>query len=126
MRDFARASGQLAKTDAIDASTILRFACVMHPEATPQQPENQARLAERVRRRKQLVNMLAIEKQRLSGLYDADTLASIEAHLSFLEDQVDAVNEQIASEIADDPRVSPDDPHCCSRSPVLVQSPLLT
>lgn len=106
VRDFARATGQLAKTDAIDAGMILGFARAMQPEATPQPPENQARLAERVRRRRQLVDMLAVEKQRLSGLDDADTLASIKAHLAFLEGQIATVDDQIAVEIASDERLA--------------------
>lgn len=48
VRDFARATGQLAKTDAIDARIILRFAHAMQPPVTPQTPENRARLAEQV------------------------------------------------------------------------------
>jgi len=102
VRDFARATGQLAKTDAIDAGMILGFARAMQPKATSQPPENRARLTERVRRRRQLVDMLAIEKQRLSGLDDADTLASIKAHLAFLASQIATTDDQIAAEIASD------------------------
>lgn len=106
VRDFARAAGQLAKTDALDAGVILRFACAMQPAETPQTPENQARLAERVRRRRQLVDMLATEKQRLSGLDDADSIASIKAHLAFLESQIATIDRQIADEIAADPKLA--------------------
>ena len=106
VRDFSRASGKLAKTDTIDASIILGFARAMQPEATPQAPENQARLAERVRRRRQLVDMLAVEKQRLSGLDDADTLASIREHLAFLESQIASADRQIASEIASEAKLA--------------------
>lgn len=106
VRDFAKATGQLAKTDAIDARAILGFARAMQPSATPQPPANQARLAERVRRRRQLVDMLAVEKQRLSGLDDADTLASIKAHLAFLKGQIATVDDQIALEIASDDRLA--------------------
>ena len=102
VRDFARATGQLAKTDALDAGVILRFACIMHPPETPLTPENQARLAEHVRRRRQLVDMAAVEKQRLSGLDEPSSLASIKAHLAFLDDQIAAIDRQIEAEIADD------------------------
>jgi transposase len=102
VRDFARASGQLAKTDAIDAKIILRFAEAMQPPVTPQAPENRARLAEQVRRRRQLVDMLATEKQRLAGLDDADTLASIREHLSFLTGQIARCDARIRAEIAED------------------------
>lgn len=106
VRDFARAAGQLAKTDAIDAEVILRFARAMQPAATPKIPENQARLAERVRRRRQLVDMLATEKQRLSGLDDAGCIASIKAHLAFLEAQIALADQQIAAEIEADPNLA--------------------
>ncbi|MBX9731107.1 MAG: IS110 family transposase [Sphingomonas sp.] len=106
VRDFARAAGQLAKTDAIDAAVILRFARAMEPAHTPRTPENQARIAERVRRRRQLVDMLAVEKQRLSGLDDADSIASIQAHLAFLQGQIATADSQIQSEIAADPMLA--------------------
>jgi transposase len=102
VRDFARAAGQLAKTDAIDAKIILRFAQVMQPAETPQTPEHMARLAEQVRRRRQLVDMLATEKQRLSGLDDPDTLESIREHALFLQGQISRCDARIRAEIAAD------------------------
>lgn len=78
----------------------------MQPAETPQTPENQARLAERVRRRRQLVDMLAAEKQRLSGLDDADSIVSIKAHLAFLESQIAIADRQIGEEIAADPKLA--------------------
>lgn len=102
VRDFARASGQLAKTDAIDAGVILRFARTMRPPQTQIPAENRERLAEQVRRRRQLVDMLAAEKQRLSGLDDADTLASIRTHLAFLESQIADCETRIQAGIAAD------------------------
>jgi transposase len=106
VRDFARATGQLAKTDALDAGIILRFADAMKPAATPPAPENQARLAEQVRRRRQLVDMLATEKQRLSGLDDADALASIREHLTFLEGQISQCDARIKAEIEADEKLA--------------------
>ncbi|WP_069065368.1 IS110 family transposase [Sphingobium sp. RAC03] len=102
VRDFARASGQLAKTDALDAGIILRFADAMQPARTPPTPENQARLAEQVRRRRQLVGMLVTEKQRLSGLDDAETLASIREHIAFLQGQIGQCDARITAEIEAD------------------------
>ena len=106
VRDFARAAGQLAKTDAIDADVILRFARTMQPAATPPMPDHHARLTERVRRRRQLVDMLAVEKQRLSGLDDPDSIASITAHLAFLKGQIAQTDAQIAADIKADPGLS--------------------
>ena len=106
VRDFARATGQLAKTDALDANIILRFACTMKPAPTPPTPANQARLAEQVRRRRQLVDMLAVEKQRLSGLDDADTLASIREPLVFLKCQISQCDARIKAEIDVDEKLA--------------------
>lgn len=106
VRDFARATGQLAKTDALDANIILRFACTMKPPQTPPTPANQARLAEQVRRRRQLVDMLAVEKQRLSGLEDPDTLASIREHLAFLKGQISQCDARIKVEIEADKKLA--------------------
>ena len=106
VRDFARATGQLAKTDALDAGIILRFACAMKPLQTLPTPVNQARLAEQVRRRQQLVDMLAVEKQRLSGLDDVDALASIRDHLTFLKGQIRQCDARIKAEIEADEKLA--------------------
>ena len=64
IRDFARATGQLAKTDALDARVIALFAEAVRPIARPL-PDDQARaLGELVARRRQLVDMLCAEQNR--------------------------------------------------------------
>jgi transposase len=64
VREFARAAGQLAKTDQLDARVIALFAERMRPEARPV-PEEQAKaLAELVARRRQLVAMITAEGNR--------------------------------------------------------------
>jgi transposase len=75
----------------------------MQPPETRIPAPNRERLAEQVRRRRQLVDMLATEKQRLSGLDDADTLASIREHITFLEGQIAGCDARIQAEIAADP-----------------------
>ena len=103
VRDFARASGQLAKTDAIDAAVILRFAQVMQPAAVPPAAPGQARLADIVRRRRQLVDMMVAEKQRSHGPEDPAILASTRQHLAWLADQVRSFDKLIAEQIAAEP-----------------------
>jgi transposase len=76
-RDFARALGLLAKTDAIDARVLAQFAAVGHLRPCEKQPANRAALDERVTRRRQVVHMLVMEKNRLEGVADKRTLASI-------------------------------------------------
>ena len=62
VRDFAKATGQLAKTDAIDAHVLARFAEVIRPELRPLPDEQTQALAALVTRRQQLIEMLTAEK----------------------------------------------------------------
>src|SRR5690606_23316002 len=65
VRDFARAVGRSAKTDAIDAATLARFAEAVRPEVRPL-PDEQARdLAATLARRRRLVEMRVAERNRL-------------------------------------------------------------
>jgi len=64
IRDFARATGRLAKTDALDAEAIARFAEAIRPEPRPLAGEDAQALSELVVRRRQLVEMIGMEKNR--------------------------------------------------------------
>ena len=102
VRDLARADGQMAKTDAIDARVILRFARLMQPEPAPPPPPQALDLADLVRRRRQVVDMLAIEKQRLEHPEAEPVHASLKAHIAFLAGQVRDLDAAIAQQIAAD------------------------
>src|SRR5579885_2818903 len=65
VRDFARAVGQLAKTDALDAQLLARFADVVHPTPRPLPDAAAQELSALLARRRQLVSMLTAERQRL-------------------------------------------------------------
>jgi len=65
IRDFAKALGKLAKTDRIDAQTIALFAEKIQPQANTMYKQNQQRLAELNARRRQLIDMITMEKNRL-------------------------------------------------------------
>jgi transposase len=106
VRDFARASGRLAKTDAIDAAVILRFAQTMQPAAVPPAAPGEARLTDIVRRRRQLVDMMVAEKQRSHGPDDRQIVASVTQHLAWLNDQVRTFDRLIAEQIAAEPRLT--------------------
>ena len=102
VRELARASGQLAKTDAIDAGVILRFAETMQPQPDPPPQPQAIELAELVRRRRQLVDMLVAEKQR-DGEPEAELVrASVKAHVAFLSAAVKHLDAAIATAIAAD------------------------
>lgn len=65
VRDLARARGKLAKTDAIDARAIALFGAVMQPRPLPAPAPGRAALAGLVARRRQLIDMMIAEKNRL-------------------------------------------------------------
>ena len=65
VRDFAKAAGQLAKTDAIDAAVLALFAERMRPQIRPLRDEETQELEALVVRRRQVVDMLTAEKNRL-------------------------------------------------------------
>jgi len=67
VRDFAKATGRLAKTDTLDAQTLAHFAQVMRPELRPLPDEQTQALAAILARRRQLVEMLTAEKNRLGS-----------------------------------------------------------
>lgn len=67
VRDFAKATGKLAKTDAIDAAILALFAERIRPELRPLKDAQTAELEALVVRRRQVVDMIAAEKNRLSA-----------------------------------------------------------
>jgi transposase len=95
-RDFARALGRLAKTDALDARVLAQFAAVGHCRACEKAPDGHAALAERVARRGQVVQMLVMERNRLEGLTDRRTIASVNKVVRLLEQQREDLDRRIA------------------------------
>jgi transposase len=84
VRDFAKAAGHLAKTDRLDAETLAHFAEVMRPTPRPL-PDAEARaLAALWARRRQLVEMLTAEKNRLLSA-PATIRKSLRTHIAWLE-----------------------------------------
>jgi transposase len=65
VRDFAKAIGVLAKTDKIDATAIARFASAVRPEPRPLKDRQARQLDALITRRRQLVEMITAEKNRL-------------------------------------------------------------
>jgi transposase len=98
VRDFAKATGKLAKTDAVDAEVIARFAEVIRPEVRPLKDRDAQQLQALVARRRQLVEMLTEEKNRLSTA-SSWTRPDIEAHIAWLEECITKVGNDIGSSI---------------------------
>jgi transposase len=105
-RDFARAGGRLAKTDAIDARMLAAFARAMAPTAGQvPQPERNA-LALLAKRRDQLVRMRAQEKNRHSEAQDRTMLDDIARHLAFLNGEIKAIEAKIKALIKAEPEIA--------------------
>lgn len=87
-RDFAKATGQLAKTDALDAFVLARFAEAIRP--TPRAiPDAEAReLQEILARRRQIISMMSAEKNRLGASGSKAVRGRIEAHIRWLEKEL--------------------------------------
>jgi transposase len=84
VRDFARANGQLAKTDALDAKMLALFAERMRPPLRALPDEQTRRLQALVTRRRELVEMLTAERNRL-GSVPTELHREIRAHIRWLE-----------------------------------------
>ncbi len=89
VRDFARATGKLAKTDALDAAVLARFAEVVRPPVRPLRDAETQFLNSLVARRLQVMNMLVSEKNRLSAATTVAVRPRIEAHIAWLERELD-------------------------------------
>jgi len=84
VRDFAKATGQLAKTDAIDAAVLAHFAAAVRPPVRPLPDAATQHLAALVTRRRQLVEMLTAERNRLATAPKA-LRKELAAHIRWLE-----------------------------------------
>lgn len=93
-RDFAKASGKLAKTDRIDAAVLAHFGEAMQPAITILFSANEQALQEAVTRRRQLVEMLTAEKNRQSSLR-GKMRQSVEQHLEWLEERIQELDREI-------------------------------
>ena len=103
IRDFARATGRLAKTDRLDAEAIARFAEAIRPGPRPL-PDAAARaLGELVARRRQLVEMIGSESQRRRQLREPKLVRRVEAHLAWLQKELS----EIETDLDDAVRTSP-------------------
>ncbi len=87
-RDFARATGRLAKTDALDAEVLARFAEAVRSEPKALPDEEAALFAAILARRRQIVGMLTAEKNRLSATAPEPVAKRIRAHLRWLEKEL--------------------------------------
>ncbi len=102
VRDFARATGRLAKTDAIDAGVLAHFAEVVRPPVRPLPDAMTQDLQAWLTRRRQLVDMLLAEEQRRSRAPRA-IQRQIDQHVRWLRAQLGAVEKDVAQTLRESP-----------------------
>ena len=102
VRDFAKACGKLAKTDRIDARVLALYAKTMRPEVRPLKDEHSRELDALFIRRRQIVDMLTMEKNRL-GMAAARVRKGLKAHIVWLEKRVEEVDGELQALIEESP-----------------------
>lgn len=102
VRDFAKATGTLAKTDALDAAVLAQFAEVIRPALRPLPDAATQALSALLGRRRQLVEMLTAEKNRL-GSAPPPVRKGIRAHITWLERHLTDTDEDLADAIRESP-----------------------
>jgi transposase len=103
VRDFARALGQLAKTDRIDAGVLALFAERIKPEPRPWASEERQQLEAFLARRRQLLDMLVAEQNRLAQSRQPAVSKSVKAHISWLRKRVDQLDRDLDGLIQESP-----------------------
>jgi transposase len=94
VRDFAKATGQLAKTDALDARALAHFAEAVHPLPRPLPDAATQALTALLARRQQVVAMLVAEKNRLS-LAAPTIRPRLQAHITWLERELETLDQDV-------------------------------
>jgi len=102
VRDFARSTGQLAKTDRLDAAMLALFAERVQPAQRPLTDEATAELAELITRRQQLLAMLTMEKNRLPQVRTR-VRRDVQAHITWLERRVAETDDDLRQAIEASP-----------------------
>lgn len=103
VRDFARATGRLAKTDRIDAQVLAQFASVLKPEPRQLKDESESDLTVLVRRRSQLTSLLTMERNRKKLVTHPSVLASLERTIKHLKQELVDLNREIDRMIEAEP-----------------------
>jgi transposase len=102
VRDFAKAVGHLAKTDQLDAAVLALFAARIQPAPRPLPDAAQQELTALVGRRRQLVEMLTAERNRLS-LAHGRVKQDVQVHIHFLEQRLKETDTDLRTTIQASP-----------------------
>ena len=102
VRDFAKATGTLAKTDTLDAAVLAHFADAIRPDVRPLKDAETQVLASLVARRHQVVAMLVSEKNRLRRAISA-VRPRVEAHIAWLEQELEDLDQGLRQTLRQSP-----------------------
>jgi transposase len=103
IRDFARATGKLAKTDRIDAAASAHFAEAVRPPARPIADAQAQALGELVARRRQVIEMIVAEGHRRRMASQRRVIRAIERHLALLQAELSELEGDIDGAIRKTP-----------------------
>ena len=103
VRDFARAMGRLAKTDPIDAEILALFGDRVRPEPRPIPDEALRSLEAHVARRRQIVDMITAETNRLGQASDAAIRKQIKRHITWLQHELKDVDKDLGDAVRQSP-----------------------
>jgi len=103
VRDFARATGRLAKTDAIDATMLARFGRAVDPPIRPLPTPETTAIQELLSRRRQVVQMLTAEQNRLKQAHSQRVRRSVEQVITLLRSQLEEINDDLDSHVRANP-----------------------
>lgn len=102
-RDFARATGRLAKTDRIDARSLAEFAKAVKPQLHELATRAQQELGELIGRRRQLVTLIGSEKQRLQQATSHVVRADLQRSLAHLKQRLEELERALLAAVKGDP-----------------------
>ena len=106
VRDFARATGELAKTDRIDALVLAQFGAVFQPRVRQPRSEETQELGALVARRSQIVSMISTEKTRLLQAKQQHRNAiakDLKVHIEWLEKRLEKCERDLSKMIRESP-----------------------
>ena len=98
-RDFAKATGQLAKTDKVDAAMLAAFAQAIRPQARPLKDADTRALDDMVSRRRQLIDMRVQETLRLGTAASKPLEKSLNKHIVWLDKRIAEIDTDLTSRL---------------------------
>ncbi len=98
-RDFAKATGRLAKTDQVDAQMLAAFAKAIRPQARPLKDEDTCALNDMVSRRRQLIDMRVQETLRLGTAASKPLQKNLNRHIAWLDKRIAEIDNDLSKRL---------------------------